>query len=393
MAARDAAIAAGRPNWVEQGIGEKLTYWMTYHQSYVLLYVFEKNAQLVDTQFGVPVILNDEQLVRDIDVHPRILADHLGRQHLVLPAGGTGHAGVSFQAGRERGVDVRLPGHQLPGWRGRPGPTAAAMRRGRAATERRRLLTAGAVMAVAIVAGALIVLRPGSLTPPPVKAPSHVRKPSHVREPSHVRTPAIVPVMGVVEFDSSPSDAGDPVLAAGELHFYWSQIEPRPGVFDWQRVNDAMQPWVAAGKQVVLRISAAGDESWSYRAGHATPAWVYAAGVASITTSNGSVLPVYWGPSFERDWGAFIAAMARRYDGDPHIAYVEAGIGEGGETLAETETNDPERTARSDFAQRQAHALVRGHLVRLRRDHRRRLHPGLAQDPRRRHARFDLLRR
>ena len=68
----DAVIAAGRPNWVEQGIGEKLTYWMTYHQSYVLLYVFEKKAQLVDTQFGVPVILNDEQLVRDIDVHPRI---------------------------------------------------------------------------------------------------------------------------------------------------------------------------------------------------------------------------------------------------------------------------------------------------------------------------------
>jgi len=66
----DAVIAAGRPNWVEQGIGEKLTYWMTYHQSYVLLYVFEKKAQLVDTQFGVPVILNDEQLVRDIDVHP-----------------------------------------------------------------------------------------------------------------------------------------------------------------------------------------------------------------------------------------------------------------------------------------------------------------------------------
>jgi hypothetical protein len=68
----DAVIAAGRPNWVEQGIGEKLTYWMTYHQSYVLLYVFEKGSQLVDTQFGVPVILNDEQLVRDTDVHPRI---------------------------------------------------------------------------------------------------------------------------------------------------------------------------------------------------------------------------------------------------------------------------------------------------------------------------------
>jgi hypothetical protein len=152
--------------------------------------------------------------------------------------------------------------------------------------------------------------------------------------------------MGVVEFDSTPSDAGDRAVAAAELHFYWSQIEPRPDVFEWQRVYDAMRPWVAAGKQVVLRISAAGDESWSYRAGHATPGWVYALGVAHITTSSGSVLPVYWDPRFERAWGVFITAMARRYDGDPHIAYVEAGIGEGGETLAETETSDPERAAR-----------------------------------------------
>ncbi len=119
-----------------------------------------------------------------------------------------------------------------------------------------------------------------------------------------------------------------------------------PASYEWQRVDDAMRPWVAAGKQVVLRISAAGDESWSYRAGHATPAWVYAAGVAHVTTSNGSVLPVYWDTLFERAWGRFIAAMARRYDGDPHIAYVEAGIGEGGETLAETETSDPARAQR-----------------------------------------------
>jgi hypothetical protein len=107
-----------------------------------------------------------------------------------------------------------------------------------------------------------------------------------------------------------------------------------------------MAPWAAAGKQVVLRISPAGDGAWSYRAGHATPDWVYAEGVAHVTTPDGSVLPVYWGQTFERAWGAFIGAMARRYDGDPHIAYVEAGIGEGGETLAETETSDPQRAAR-----------------------------------------------
>ena len=162
----DAVIAAGRPNWVEQGIGEKLTYWMTYHQSYVLLYVFEKNAQLVDTQFGVPVILNDEQLVRDIDVHPRILVDHLGRQHLLLPTGGTGHPGVSVQAGRERGVHLRVPGHQLPGRPGPPGGPEAAMRRRRSAPgSRGGWLVAGLALAVAIVAVVLNAVNPGGPVP------------------------------------------------------------------------------------------------------------------------------------------------------------------------------------------------------------------------------------
>ena len=201
-------------------------------------------------------------------------------------------------------------------------------------------------MAVAVIAGALVAFHPGGPVTRPGRAPSRAGAPSRVRAPSRAGAPSRLRAMGVVEFDSTPSDAGDPVLAAAELHFYWSQIEPRAGVFEWQRVDDAVQPWVAKGKQVVLRISPAGDESWSYRAGHATPAWVYAAGVPHVTTADGSVLPVYWDPPFERAWGAFISAMARRYDGDPHIAYVEAGIGEGGETLAETETSDPDRPAR-----------------------------------------------
>ena len=207
-------------------------------------------------------------------------------------------------------------------------------------------LVAGLALAVAIVAVVLNAVNPGGPVPRSRPVPPRARVPSHARVPAHVRVPSHASAMGVVEFDSTAADARDPVLAAAELHFYWSQIEPRPGVFEWQRVDGAMRPWVAAGKQVVLRISAAGDESWSYRAGHATPGWVYAAGVPHVTTSNGSVLPVYWDPPFERAWGGFIATMARHYDGDPHIAYVEAGIGEGGETLAETETSDPERAQR-----------------------------------------------
>jgi hypothetical protein len=151
---------------------------------------------------------------------------------------------------------------------------------------------------------------------------------------------------GFVEFDADVADAYDPEITAAELHFYWSQIEPSPGMFDWSRIDAAIAPWVAGGKEVVLRVSAAGDGAYDPTAGHATPAWVYAAGVPSVTTPDGSVLPLYWNATFEADWKGFIAAFGAHYDGDHAIAYIEAGIGEDGETLAETETDDPGRTSR-----------------------------------------------
>ena len=40
---------------------------------------------------------------------------------------------------------------------------------------------------------------------------------------------------GIYEFagNNSPTDATDPDLAGVVLNYYWSQIEPREGVFDW----------------------------------------------------------------------------------------------------------------------------------------------------------------
>jgi hypothetical protein len=69
---------------------------------------------------------------------------------------------------------------------------------------------------------------------------------------------------GIFEFagQDSAADAGDPDLAGVDLVYYWSQIEPSPGVYDWTVIDQAMAPWVAAGKQVVLRISTAGATSW-----------------------------------------------------------------------------------------------------------------------------------
>jgi hypothetical protein len=146
---------------------------------------------------------------------------------------------------------------------------------------------------------------------------------------------------GIFEFagQDSAADAGDPDLAGVDLVYYWSQIEPSPGVYDWTVIDQAMAPWVAAGKQVVLRISTAGATSWDPPySGRATPAWVLADGTRTVT-DRGSVFPVYWDSAYLDDYRTFVQALGAHYDGDPSVAFIQPGIGMGGETLPETDAS------------------------------------------------------
>jgi hypothetical protein len=143
---------------------------------------------------------------------------------------------------------------------------------------------------------------------------------------------------GIYEFagGNSSSDARDPDLAGVVLVYYWSEIEPQKGVFDWSLIQGDMAPWIAAGKKVVLRISTSGVASWDPPySGDGTPAWVFADGARAVS-DNGETVPVYWNQAYLNDYSSFVQSFAQQFDGNPNIAFIEAGIGMGGETLAET---------------------------------------------------------
>ncbi|MFJ9905247.1 LysM peptidoglycan-binding domain-containing protein [Streptomyces sp. NPDC101152] len=168
---------------------------------------------------------------------------------------------------------------------------------------------------------------PGAVTP---TAPTHTT--------SNPRT-----FQGIFAF-SGPNSADlatDPDIAGRSLVYYWSQLEPRPGVYRWDLIDRDLRPWAAAGKKVVLRVSAAGWAKWDPAAGsgHGTPAWVYAQGVTSVTERDGAVLPQYWNPAFQRNLAVFLKALADRYDGNPHLAAVDISVGVGGETKPDSEKN------------------------------------------------------
>jgi hypothetical protein len=158
--------------------------------------------------------------------------------------------------------------------------------------------------------------------------------------------PDTITTQGIYEFSggNSATDAGNPDLAGTTLTFEWAQLEPSPGQFSWARVDQAIAPWAAAGKHVILRVSAGGEASWGSAAANATPAWVYAQGVPSVEDA-GSTLPAYWNPTFLSDYDAFIAAYAAHYDGNPAVSFIQMGIGEGGETLPDTQGGTTNRLA------------------------------------------------
>ncbi len=144
---------------------------------------------------------------------------------------------------------------------------------------------------------------------------------------------------GIFDFagNNSSADATNPSLAGVVLVYYWSQIEPEKGVFDWRAITDDMAPWVAAGKKIILRVSTSGAATWDPPfSASGTPPWVFADGTRSIS-DNGETLPVYWDPSYLADYQAFVRSFALQFDGNSHIAFIEPGIGMGGETLAETD--------------------------------------------------------
>ncbi len=142
---------------------------------------------------------------------------------------------------------------------------------------------------------------------------------------------------GVYEFagNNSSNDATNADLAGVVLTYYWSQIEPQDGVFDWSLITDQMAPWIAAHKKIILRISTSGAPSWDPPySSDGTPAWVYTDGARSIV-DNGETIPVYWDQAYLSDYESFVQAFAAEFDGNRSLAFIEPGIGMGGETIPE----------------------------------------------------------
>lgn len=127
-----------------------------------------------------------------------------------------------------------------------------------------------------------------------------------------------------------PSDTLEdwPGLSVIYLRVPWSFLEPSEGDFNWSLLDTPAQRWIAQGKKIALRITC--SESWMR---YATPKWVQDAGAKGIDFEFGKGPrpdgplwdPDYLDPVFLQKLENFLAAMARRYDGNPNVAFIDIG--------------------------------------------------------------------
>ncbi len=119
----------------------------------------------------------------------------------------------------------------------------------------------------------------------------------------------------------------------GMDHLYirlsWAHFEPQEGHYNWSWIDDVKNHWVAKGYGISLRISTCETGETN-----ATPGWVVAAGAkgAMYKAYRQQVwVPEYGDPIYLAKLDRFVGELARRYDGQPWLRYVDIGLGTWGE--------------------------------------------------------------
>jgi hypothetical protein len=114
-----------------------------------------------------------------------------------------------------------------------------------------------------------------------------------------------------------------------QIYTFWKDLEPEEGRFDWSWLDAPAQRWIARGKRIALRVTT--SEGWLR---YATPRWVFDAGARALAmlpehrdkyTGEPSLEPDFGDPVYMEKLDRFLTALAARYDGDPHVEFVDIG--------------------------------------------------------------------
>ena len=133
------------------------------------------------------------------------------------------------------------------------------------------------------------------------------------------------PLRGLVPYVSASGKAQFP-HSLEFRYFAWKDLMTGPGKFDWSAIEQTLDEVGGRGNQLIFRVYSEypGEE-------RGIPDFLVAAGVKVTTWTNesdGEVshTPDYGNALLREHLVAFVEAMGAKYDGDPRVGFVTAGL-------------------------------------------------------------------
>ncbi|MBO7742416.1 MAG: beta-galactosidase, partial [Victivallales bacterium] len=123
-----------------------------------------------------------------------------------------------------------------------------------------------------------------------------------------------------------------PGVSTVYMRFPWGALEPEEGKYNWSVIDWVAQQWIARGRKIARRFITSATGEYRY----ATPKWVLDAGAKHIFITNKpgglETAEVHQDdPIFLEKLENFLKAAAERYDGNPHVAFIDVAFGTWGE--------------------------------------------------------------
>lgn len=187
-------------------------------------------------------------------------------------------------------------------------PLAGLGRCGLAWCGRRGLLAAGLVFGSAAVVDRVAVAEPRRLAPG--------------------GTPADNPLKGLVPYARPAGERFPHSMEFGYLAL--SELMTGPETFDWQPLERLLDDVASRGNQLIFRVFLEYPDK-----AEGIPPFLVRQGLKVHVYQNTNTAPLppaevrtpdYGDPQLRAALGRFIAALGARYDGDPRIAYITAGL-------------------------------------------------------------------
>jgi hypothetical protein len=111
-----------------------------------------------------------------------------------------------------------------------------------------------------------------------------------------------------------------PASSVAYVRWFWSQIEPQRGKYEWSIIDAALSEAHKHGQRLAIRIMPYDDK-------HAMPDWYITSGARRANAQadkDGAIWsPDADDPAYARDWSALVVEAGKRYDGHPDLNHVD----------------------------------------------------------------------